>query len=893
MSTSLTSPSDLVRALFDSTTIDGRVSIWERQGKSSRHLAPSDASAIDTEASRFVAEGRDVYIGVALRRQGLTTLQRGKAEDCVALPGLFLDIDIDTGHGTHAAKNLPKSDVDASEIVSVLPEPTIIIDSGHGWHCWWLFDQLLPIGDNTRDTLSAQSEAFQRKAIDHAKSKGWHVDNTSNLDRVLRLPGTINTKDGLNRAVTCLIADGPRYASAEALLVAAGIHSVAHASVSSAARASGASAEMPQPRPERAAEQTIEEVKRRLEKIQSEEKRELLAKVFAGESFAPAGSRDQTLQRIASSIAYVAPDRDPSELAREILGDSLATFEPEDAGKYTQEDRIGWAAEKIARAQEDARRDRTVREGQDLGLKRALLAQRQDRLREAKASGKDTSDAESDVEDAQADLDQALASKDYPRNDTGNAQRFVDEHGENVRYVYAWNRWIVWDGAYWRPDDDGQVARLITATVDKMLRTAADLASDESGYRAKAVSWALASGNHQKKVAIEREARSLVAIQPSELDQDPWLFNVANGTLDLRTGTLRPHDRNDKLTKLVPITFDPTAQCPRWDSFIQKIFPTSQGLRDFVQRAVGYSLTGSTREQCMFLLIGDGSNGKSTFIETIRQITGRHGFAAAMSAFIAKSGDEGINNDIKALDGFRFVTAAETQKGRALAEEKIKQITGGDVVNARALYAEGTEFKAICKLWMSSNHKPRIRGTDEGIWRRLRVVPFVHHFTEADKDKDFPEKLKAELPGILRWAIDGLIAWHQVGLGTCAEVDRAVASYRAEMDPIGKFVEDDCILDPSHSETGMRLYAAYKQWCAETSCHPITESEFRERVEALGLEKFKKTINSRDRAAYRGIGLRSNGSLSQTLLCKAKSLDEESAISQKNAELQREAHAER
>lgn len=616
-------------------------------------------------------------------------------------------------------------------------------------------------------------------------------------------------------------------------------------------------AEGGEPRAERAADQTIEEVKRRLERIQNPEKRELLAKVFSGEAFAPAGSRDQTLQRIASSIAYVAPDRDPVELAEGLLGPSLATFEPDDAGKYTQADRVAWAAEKISRAQEDARRDRSVREGQDIGLKRALLARRQDRLREAKTAGQDTGDAQSDVDDAQADLDHALASKDYPRNDTGNAQRFVDEHGDSIRYVYAWDGWIVWDGSYWRPDEDGQVARLVTATVEKMLRAAADLPSDESGYRAKAVSWALTSGNHQKKVAIELEARSLVAIQPTELDQDPWLLSVANGTIDLRAGTLRAHDRNDKLTKLVPIAFDPTAQCPLWDGFMRTIFP-SQGLRDFVQRAVGYSLTGSIREQCMFLLIGDGSNGKSTFIETIRQTVGRHGFAAAMSAFIAKSGDEGINNDIRALDGFRFVTAAETQRGRALAEEKIKQITGGDVVNARALYKEGVEFTAICKLWLSSNHKPKIRGTDEGIWRRLRVVPFVHQFVGTAKDPDFPEKLKAELPGILRWAIEGLIAWQASGLGTCAEVSQAVASYRAEMDPIGPFVEDDCILDPAQSETGMRLYGSYKQWCADASVHPITEPDFRARLEALGLEKFKKTIASKDRAAYKGIGLRSS-----------------------------------
>lgn len=488
-----------------------------------------------------------------------------------------------------------------------------------------------------------------------------------------------------------------------------------------------------------------------------------------------------------------------------------------------------------------------------------------------------------------------------PYTDLGNAERFVSEHKERIRYVHAWRSWLIWDGAHWKPDEGGEIHRLVYETVRKMGVDAAKLPMDEEGKRQQALRWATQSANRQRLMAIEDIARHMqpVVIAPDKLNTDPWLFNAQNGTIDLRTGTLRPHAQADFITKLVPIAFDPLAQCPLWDGFLLKVFPSSQALRDFVQRAVGYSLTGSPQEQCMFILFGRGCNGKSTFVETLREVFGKYGFAAAMSVFIAKKGDDGVSTDLKALDGRRFVTAVESEQGRALAEALIKSVTGGDVINARELYQRGEQFKATCKLWFSTNHKPSIKGTDDGIWRRLRLIPFAYKFTDAEKDEAFGEKLKSELAGILRWAVEGAVKWSQHKLGSCPEVDQALASYRAEMDPVGPFVEDNCIVDPSQDVTGQALYGSYKQWCVDNSCHAISEREFRGRLDALGFQKFEKTVHHKMRAAYMGIGLRASGSLSQVLLAQRTedpgkpTSDEESAISRKNSELPMERHEER
>lgn len=375
-------PSEFIKTLYPSIPEqcgDCNVSLWNRQTKESLHVAPphSNPEKFDALVQQQVDLGRDVYFGVALRRANLTKHQRGKVSDCRGLPGLFLDIDIDTGHSTHAAKNLPTTDTQCTEILEGAPAPTGIIDSGHGWHVYWLFDQVHPVSYIEANQIGEASEAFQRKIIARANALGYHLDMTANIDRILRLPGTINTKAGLNKPVQELYFDGPRYASLNTLLQEANVDTRATLAPSSFTPTNSEDVDttLLQPREEGAKAQTTEWIKDALTKLVNPESKELMEAVLAGHSFAPAGARDQTLQRIASIVAYLSPDRDPTELATEILYDSLATFEPDDKGKYTQEDRVEWAAEKIARAQEDARRDRVLKERHDQALAEVLLKQ--------------------------------------------------------------------------------------------------------------------------------------------------------------------------------------------------------------------------------------------------------------------------------------------------------------------------------------------------------------------------------------------------------------------------------------------------------------------------------------------------------------------------------------
>lgn len=430
---------------------DSCVSLWDRQSKDSMHLPiPGDQESqdlLDVIVQEQVDQDHDVYYGVCLRRPNLLTKQRGKAQDCRGLPGLFLDIDIDTtntlGTNAHAAKNLPTSESQCGDIISTLPEPTGVISSGFGWHVYWLFDTVHPIGYTDLPGFDRASEAFQRKAIAHANALGYHVDYTGNIDRILRVPGTKNTKAGLSTPVTALFTDGPRYGSLNELLQHADIdlRIVPGSSSQQPTNPQDVDASLLLPREEGTKSQTTDWIKDALSKLVKPESKELFDRILKGESFAEAGGRDATLQRVASIIAYVAPDRDPRELATEILYESLEKFEPEDAGKYTQQDRVEWAAEKIARAQEDARRDRVSNERHNQGLADVLLKQARSAPRRDQRLGPAPQGAYTDHEiDAFANQQNTVAAN--------FAKRWIIQKGSNF-YVYV-------NGDYQKPLDGAE-----------------------------------------------------------------------------------------------------------------------------------------------------------------------------------------------------------------------------------------------------------------------------------------------------------------------------------------------------------------------------------------------------------------------------------------------------
>jgi putative DNA primase/helicase len=423
---------------------------------------------------------------------------------------------------------------------------------------------------------------------------------------------------------------------------------------------------------------------------------------------------------------------------------------------------------------------------------------------------------------------------DANRTDCGAGRAFVAVNGRDVRHVYG-EGWRAFDGKRWARDEMGEIVRRAKATADLLLRAAVGV-RDEAA-RKLAVKWALSLHSEARLTAMVNLAASEpgVTVTRDAFDRDHFLLNVQNGTIDLHAGELRPHQRTDLLSKLAPVEYDAEAACPKWRAFLDRTFAGNADLISFVQRAIGYSLTGSTREQVLFLHYGTGANGKSTMLGIVRDTIGDYGREAPAEIFMAHRNDQHPTG-IAGLHGARFVTAIETDDGRRLAEGLIKSLTGGDRVAARFMKRDFFEFQPTFKLHLAVNHKPAIRGTDHAIWRRIRLVPYTVTIPEAERDRDLPDKLRAELPGILRWAAEGCIAYMRDGLGEPPAVTEATAGYRRDQDLVGAFLEAECTRGESYSVSKKALYAAYREWAESNGEHALTQRKLSERLTEIGIE---------------------------------------------------------
>jgi putative DNA primase/helicase len=443
----------------------------------------------------------------------------------------------------------------------------------------------------------------------------------------------------------------------------------------------------------------------------------------------------------------------------------------------------------------------------------------------------------------------------YHRTDLGNAQRLVQRHGQDLRYCWDWGRWLVWDGARWSVDATAEVFRRAKNTVTSIYGEAAH--SPHDSERKELAKHAIKSESRDRLRAMVELAQSEpgIPIQPDDLDADPWLLNCCNGTLDLRTGALREHHRGDLLTKLVPVEYDPAAACPTWAKFLARIMDGNESLIRFLQRAIGYSLTGDTSEQCLFILHGVGMNGKTTFLNCIRGLWGDYAQQTATDTFLVKRFADTIPCDVADLKGVRLACAVEVDEGRRLAEGLIKQATGGEPLRARFLHQNFFEFDPVFKLWLGTNHRPIIRGTDNAIWRRPKLIPFNIVIPETEQDKSLPAKLRAEWPGLLAWAVEGCLTWQRNGLGVPDEVKQATAGYRAEMDVLAGFLEDCCIIHADAKASAKELYTAYTTWCEQNGERAEQQRRFGERLTERGFERYRGGVSG----AYhwKGIGLHS------------------------------------
>lgn len=443
----------------------------------------------------------------------------------------------------------------------------------------------------------------------------------------------------------------------------------------------------------------------------------------------------------------------------------------------------------------------------------------------------------------------------YSFDDTGNAQRFVDLFGDKVRYCYTDKRWLWYDGRKWCTDMTGAVKRLADKAVACMsaeLKVYEQTDADEGTDMAKAFEKHMKSSRSNKsKNAMLNEVMHHVPILPSQLDRYKAALNTPGGVIDLKSGALAPHDPKNYFTKITAVEYSENADCPRWTAFLDDIFGGDKDLIRYVQKAVGYSLTGATSEQCAFFLYGTGRNGKSTFLDIIRDIFGD--YAANIqpeTIMVRNSQGSAINSDIARLKGARLVTSVEPNEGVRINEGLLKQLTGDDTVTARKLYGDEFEFKPEFKLWMATNHKPVIRGTDTGIWRRIHMIPFTCVIPEGKVDRRLKYKLSAELTGIFRWAVEGCLLWQKEGLKMPRAVLEEVREYRREMDVISAFVEDKCTVGKGLSVKSSQLFAAYLNWAEQNNEYRMSSTKF-----GMELAKRFEKVKGRGCNYYSGITL--------------------------------------
>lgn len=474
--------------------------------------------------------------------------------------------------------------------------------------------------------------------------------------------------------------------------------------------------------------------------------------------------------------------------------------------------------------------------------------------------------------------------KYYTVDDTGNGEWFVDVYQDKVKYNCTDSAWYIYDGKRWREDTTKEINRLadeftleVKATLmnrlEDMIKEKYDLSGitdpkekqkmeiernkvieEQRQAIAKRVK-KIRNVTGKKAFLTEAQSKKEVPVTTTDFDEDIMTLNLQNGVMNLNTGELTSHSPNMLLSKICNASYDESAKCPQWLEFLSVIFNGDRELIEYVQKIVGYILTGSTKEQCLFFFYGDGSNGKSVFVDTIAYILGDYVFNIQADSLMTKmyANSSGPSDDIARLVNARLVTSSEPNEGSRLDEGLIKQLTGGDKVTARRLRANFFDYVPKFKICISTNHKPYIRGLDTGIWRRLKIVPFTAYIPPEKQDKNLKSKLLAEKDGILMWALEGLKKYQAVGLDMPQAVKEATEEYKVEMDILGQFLEEAMEESKEDRVNSSCLYQNYCEWADKNNVYKMTLTKF-----GLEVSKRYNKVKSNGLIYYEGITFKSS-----------------------------------
>lgn len=419
----------------------------------------------------------------------------------------------------------------------------------------------------------------------------------------------------------------------------------------------------------------------------------------------------------------------------------------------------------------------------------------------------------------------------YDMTDTGNAHRLYDRFGKLMRYSYNRKKWYFWDGKVWILDESGGIKKLADEIVEDLKREAWNMQDEDLQEQALKFAKKTASSSAKENMIKECQHLNDIPVSPDSFDAYTDYLNCQNGIVNLRNGELMPHDSNFMMSKICNAEYDRSKKKPKlWLKFLNDVTNGDKALQDYIQKCIGYSISGSNKEQCAYFLYGLGNNGKSTFLDTIADLLGSYASNTQPDTIMVQSrlGGGGANSDIARLKSARFVTCEEPTEGVRLNEGLLKQLTGGSKVTCRFLYGDEFEYTPEFKIWVATNHKPTVRGTDVGIWRRIKLIPFEVNIPKKKIDKNLKYKLREEFPQILAWAVEGCIKWQKEGLEEPQCVLDATREYKQEMDLIAGFVDQCITIDyTSNSRIMARdLFAVYSKWAKENNEWEMSSKRF-------------------------------------------------------------------
>lgn len=413
------------------------------------------------------------------------------------------------------------------------------------------------------------------------------------------------------------------------------------------------------------------------------------------------------------------------------------------------------------------------------------------------------------------------------------AETFADFFGINIRYDYKRQRFLVWNNNLWEEDRDGKIVRYIMRLSEIIQKEGEE--NDNKSLR----DWGIKMQTHAKFNNIKNLIKAVkpIPLTGDGFDTQPFSLGVKNGIVDLSTGSLRSGRQDDYISMFAPVEFDPVATAPLWESFMQTVFEEDEELINYIQRALGYSMTASMKEQLVFICYGEGSNGKSIFFNVINKILGDYAHTCSSNTF-KKNDYNTQTNDLADMERKRFLTNSESIKDQKMDEERIKLISGGDRITARRLHENNFSFYPICKIWLYTNNYPRFNDDSYGLWRRIRVIKFPHTFRGSERIDDLDKALLEEAPGILNWLIKGCLEWQQKGLRDMpSSITNATEEYRAENNPLAEYLADRTFPDKDEKIQSSLLYTDYKLWMADRRRPPMSLTAFGRKMNELPFEK--------------------------------------------------------